>query len=67
MLSSETCALLDIIGADFVREVEPGEMVICTAEGGRDFFPFQRPQPRFCIFEKVYFSRPDSVIGGRSV
>ena len=66
VLSSETCAL-DIIGADFVREVEPGEMVIATAEGIESFFPFQRMPSRFCIFEKVYFSRPDSVIGGQSV
>jgi amidophosphoribosyltransferase len=66
VLSSETCAL-DIIGADFVREVEPGEMVICTAEGIASFFPFHPVKPRFCIFEHVYFSRPDSVIGGRSV
>lgn len=66
VLSSETCAL-DIIGAEFVREVEPGEMVICTADGVESFFPFERMQPRFCVFEHVYFSRPDSVIGGRSV
>jgi amidophosphoribosyltransferase len=66
VLSSETCAL-DIIGAEFVREVEPGEMVIATADGIESFFPFQRTAPRFCIFEKVYFSRPDSVIGGQSV
>ena len=66
VLSSETCAL-DIIGAEFVREVEPGEMVICTAEGVESFFPFEPPKPRFCVFENVYFSRPDSVIGGQSV
>ena len=67
VLSSETCAL-DIIGAEFVREVEPGEMVIATTDGGIDsFFPFQRVKPRFCVFENVYFSRPDSVIGGHSV
>jgi amidophosphoribosyltransferase len=66
ILSSETCAL-DIIGAEFVREVEPGEMVIATAEGVQSFFPFERKRPRFCIFEHVYFSRPDSVIGGASV
>ena len=66
VLASETCAL-DIIGAEFVREVEPGEMVI--AEHGKllSAFPFQPRPPRFCIFEHVYFSRPDSVIGGRSV
>lgn len=66
VLSSETCAL-DIIGAEFIREIEPGEMVIATADGVESFFPFQRVKPRFCIFEKVYFSRPDSVIGGQSV
>jgi amidophosphoribosyltransferase len=66
VLSSETCAL-DIIGAAFVREVEPGEMVIATAAGIESFFPFAPMKPRFCIFEQVYFSRPDSVIGGASV
>ena len=66
VLSSETCAL-DIVGADFVREVAPGEMVICTAEGVESVFPFQPVKPRFCVFEHVYFSRPDSVIGGQSV
>ncbi len=66
VLASETCAL-DIIGASFVREIEPGEMVICTEEGVESFFPFQRVRPRFCVFEYVYFSRPDSVIGGQSV
>ncbi|WP_438502752.1 amidophosphoribosyltransferase [Amaricoccus solimangrovi] len=66
VLASETCAL-DIIGATFEREVEPGEMVICTEEGVESFFPFQRVKPRFCVFEYVYFSRPDSVIGGQSV
>ncbi|MCV2890615.1 amidophosphoribosyltransferase [Ruegeria aquimaris] len=67
VLSSETCAL-DIIGAEFIREIEPGEMVVITAESGvQSHFPF-RPQPsKFCIFEHVYFSRPDSILGGRSV
>jgi amidophosphoribosyltransferase len=66
VLSSETCAL-DIIGAEFVREIDPGEMVIIENGKIESFFPFQRGRPRFCIFEHVYFSRPDSVIGGRSV
>jgi amidophosphoribosyltransferase len=70
VLASETCAL-DIIGARFIREVEPGEMVICQSHGSgaeiESFYPFRRMKPRFCIFEKVYFSRPDSVIGGHSV
>ncbi len=66
-LASETCAL-DIIGADFVREVEPGEMVVIDqAKGLTSSRPFDRASSRFCIFEQVYFSRPDSIIGGRSV
>jgi len=66
VLSSETCAL-DIIGAKFVREIEPGEMVVINDQGVESHFPFRRAQSRFCIFEHVYFSRPDSIIGGRSV
>lgn len=66
VLSSETCAL-DIIGAELVREIEPGEMVVITEEGVVSHFPFARVKPRFCIFEHVYFSRPDSILGGRSV
>jgi len=66
ILSSETCAL-DIIGAEFVREIEPGEMVIITSDGVRSSRPFDTAESRFCIFEYVYFSRPDSVIGGLSV
>jgi amidophosphoribosyltransferase len=66
-LSSETCAL-DIIGAEFVREIAPGEMVVITAEKGvESHFPFRAQKPRFCIFEHVYFSRPDSILNGRSV
>lgn len=65
-LSSETCAL-DIVGADFVREIEPGEMVVITEEGVQSHFPFRRQPSKFCIFEHVYFSRPDSILGGRSV
>jgi len=65
-LSSETCAL-DIIGAEFVREIAPGEMVVVTDAGVESFQPFAPRRPRFCIFEHVYFSRPDSIIGGQSV
>ena len=66
-LSSETCAL-DIIGAEFVREIKPGEMVVISEQHGiQSHFPFRRVAPRFCIFEHVYFSRPDSILGGRSV
>ena len=66
VLSSETCAL-DIIGAEFIREIAPGEMVVI--ENGRidSSYPFERKSPRFCLFEHVYFSRPDSILGGRSV
>ncbi|MCC5988726.1 MAG: amidophosphoribosyltransferase [Pararhodobacter sp.] len=66
VLSSETCAL-DIIGADFEREIEPGEMVVIDAQGVTSSHPFDRRGSRFCIFEQVYFSRPDSILGGRSV
>ncbi len=65
-LSSETCAL-DIIGAEYVREIEPGEMVVITEKGVESTHPFRSRNSRFCIFEHVYFSRPDSIIGGRSV
>ena len=65
-LSSETCAL-DIIGADFVREIKPGEMVVITEGGVESFKPFEKRRPRFCIFEHVYFSRPDSILNGQSV
>ena len=65
-LSSETCAL-DIIGAELVREVEPGEMVVIEEGGITSHRPFAQAASRFCIFEHVYFSRPDSIIGGRSV
>ncbi|MDZ7710482.1 MAG: amidophosphoribosyltransferase [Roseovarius sp.] len=67
VLSSETCAL-DILGAKYVREIAPGEMVVISAKNGvESHFPFRRRKSRFCIFEHVYFSRPDSIIGGRSV
>jgi amidophosphoribosyltransferase len=66
IFASETCAL-DIIGADFVRDVKPGEMVVVTKEGIESYFPFQ-PQPeRFCVFEYIYFARPDSTVEGRNV
>jgi amidophosphoribosyltransferase len=66
VLSSETCAL-DIIGAEFVRDVAPGEMVVIEGDEIESRSPFRKKAPRFCIFEHVYFSRPDSIIGGRSV
>ena len=66
ILSSETCAL-DIIGADFVRDVEPGEIVIIDDKGLHSIKPFSKRPSRFCIFEYIYFARPDSVMEGRNV
>ncbi len=63
ILASESCAL-DITGASFVRDVEPGEIVVVDAQGVRSIRPFSRERPRFCLFEYVYFSRPDSVVEG---
>ena len=66
VLSSETCAL-DIIGAEYVRDIEPGEMVVISEDGIVSSRPFEPAPARFCVFEYVYFSRPDSQIAGRSV
>ncbi|MXW42714.1 MAG: amidophosphoribosyltransferase [Acidimicrobiia bacterium] len=68
VLASETPAL-DIVGAQFERELEPGEMVVIGASGVTSLRPFseERVDPRLCIFEFVYFSRPDSLLHGQSV
>jgi amidophosphoribosyltransferase len=66
ILCSETCAL-DIIGASIVREIENGEVVVISQDGIESHWPFPRQPARPCIFEYIYFSRPDSVLGGRSV
>ncbi|MFN2487834.1 MAG: amidophosphoribosyltransferase [Acidimicrobiia bacterium] len=66
VLASETAAL-DIIGASFVREVSPGEMVIIDATGLRSRFPFPLTDPKLCVFEFVYCARPDSILNGRNV
>ncbi|HUQ40401.1 MAG TPA: amidophosphoribosyltransferase [Acidimicrobiales bacterium] len=68
VLASETPAL-DVIGAQFIREIEPGEMVIIDAGGWRSERPFapERVDPRLCIFEFVYFARPDSELYGKEV
>lgn len=66
VLSSETSAF-DLIGAQFVREIEPGEVVVIDAQGVRSLRPFAPACPAFCIFELVYFARPDSNLGGRNV
>ena len=66
ILTSETCAL-DIIGAEFVRDVEPGEIVVIDKDGITSIRPFAFAKQRFCIFEYIYFARPDSVMDGKNV
>jgi amidophosphoribosyltransferase len=66
ILTSETCAL-DIIGAEFVRDVEPGELIVLDSSGVHSLRPFPNAQRRFCIFEYIYFARPDSIVEGTSV
>jgi amidophosphoribosyltransferase len=66
VLASETAAL-DIVGASIVREVAPGEMLIIDATGIRSRFPFPMTDAKLCVFEFVYFARPDSMLSGRSV
>ncbi|MGB2695344.1 MAG: amidophosphoribosyltransferase [Dehalococcoidia bacterium] len=66
VVASETCAL-DHLGATFIREVEPGEVVRITAEGGVESFQAAERKDAFCIFEYIYFSRPDSVINEKLV
>ncbi len=66
MLASETCAF-DLVEAEFVREVEPGEIVVIDKQGLRSLKPFGPPTPSHCIFEHVYFARPDSRIFGENV
>ncbi|MGD9837492.1 MAG: amidophosphoribosyltransferase [Afipia sp.] len=66
ILASETCAL-DIIGAKYVRDIEPGEVIVFDEHGQEIHKPFPPQPPRPCIFEYIYFARPDSIVGGRSV
>jgi len=66
VVSSETCAF-ELIGAEFVRDLEPGEMVIIDAKGVRSVYPFGPQAAHRCVFEWIYFARPDSTIDGRSV
>ena len=66
VFASETCAF-DIIGAKFIREVENGEIVVITDNTIESIKPFPQVKPRPCIFEYIYFSRPDSIVGGLSV
>jgi len=66
VVASETCAL-DIIGAEFIRDIERGEMVVINKDGIKSLKPFEKRSPKFCIFEYIYFARPDSVVEGKSV
>ncbi len=66
VVASETCAL-DLIEATYIRDVEPGEIIIMDKKGLRSFKPFAPQEPRQCIFEMIYFARPDSYIFGKSV
>jgi amidophosphoribosyltransferase len=63
---SETCAF-DLVEAEYLREIEPGELVHITRDGMRSYRPFKKAKPRYCIFEYVYFARPDSYMFGRTV
>ena len=66
IVASETCAL-DLVRAEYIREVEPGEVLVITEDGIRSIFPFAPMPSRRCVFEYVYFARPDSLLYGRNV
>ena len=66
VVASESCAL-DLIDAEFIREIEPGEVIIITKDGLNSYFPLNKAVPTPCIFEFVYFARPDSYIFGKNV
>ena len=66
VLASETCAL-DLVEAQYVRDIEPGEIVLINAQGLRSIKPFPQDRQAFCIFEFIYFARPDSQIFGQNV
>ncbi|MBL8602906.1 MAG: amidophosphoribosyltransferase [Myxococcales bacterium] len=66
VVASEPVAF-DLIGARYVRDLDPGEVLVIDADGARAYAPFEPVAPRFCVFEHVYFARPDSTLGGQSV
>ena len=66
ILASESCAF-DIIGADYVRDIKPGELIVIDDDGLHNHFPFPPMPSRFCVFEYIYFARPDSIVEGTSV
>ncbi|MBP1728662.1 MAG: amidophosphoribosyltransferase [Deltaproteobacteria bacterium] len=66
VVASESCAL-DLIEAEFIREIEPGELIVIDKNGMTSYFPWKKIAPTPCIFEFVYFARPDSYIFGKNV
>jgi amidophosphoribosyltransferase len=66
VFASETCAL-DLIDAEYVRDVEPGEVLLVEGDSMESSVPLPREKPAFCVFEQIYFSRPDSMVFGRTV
>jgi amidophosphoribosyltransferase len=66
VLASESCAL-DLVEAEHIRELEPGEIVIINGEGVRSIIPHEKTRRALCIFEYIYFARPDSTINGQNV
>lgn len=66
IVASESC-VFDLIEAEYIREVEPGELLLFNRDGMRSFFPFPKAQKRQCVFEHIYFSRPDSYIFSENV
>ncbi len=66
VFASETCSF-DLIGAEFIRDIEPGEVVVANADGVHSFKPFEKSNEHKCVFEHIYFSRPDSMLWGRHV
>jgi amidophosphoribosyltransferase len=66
VVASETCAF-ELIEAEYIRDIEPGEMLVMDRDGARSLRPFMPEEPRRCVFEWIYFARPDSTIAGQSV
>jgi len=66
VVASETC-VMDLIEAEFIREIEPGELILINENGLQSFFPFKKEEAKYCVFEHIYFARPDSFLFGEHV
>ncbi|MEE2987144.1 MAG: amidophosphoribosyltransferase [Nitrospinota bacterium] len=66
IVASESC-VMDLIEAEFIREIEPGELLLINENGLKSYFPFPKAAPRHCVFEHIYFARPDSYLFGEHV